>query len=60
MARHGRLDMTTRNITLTAKQEALVDQMVRSGAYQTASEAIGKRCWVCNNGLRQTSCGGTC
>ena len=33
--------MTTRNITLTAKQDALVDQMIRSGAYQTASEAIG-------------------
>ena len=34
--------MVTRNITLTAKQDALVDQMVRSGAYQTASEAIGE------------------
>jgi antitoxin ParD1/3/4 len=34
--------MTTRNITLTAKQDALVDQMIRSGAYQTASEAIGE------------------
>lgn len=34
--------MVTRNITLTAKQDALVDQMIRSGAYQTASEAIGE------------------
>ena len=34
--------MTTRNITLTAKQDALVDQMIRSGAYETASEAIGE------------------
>ena len=34
--------MVTRNITLTAKQDALVDQMIRSGAYETASEAIGE------------------
>lgn len=33
--------MVTRNITLTATQDALVDRMIRSGAYQNASEAIG-------------------
>ena len=42
MAKRGRLDMVTRNITLTAKQDALVDRMIRSGAYQNASEAIGE------------------
>ena len=34
--------MVTRNITLTAKQDALVDRMIRSGVYETASEAIGE------------------
>jgi hypothetical protein len=30
----------TRNISLTAEQDAFVEQMVRSGPYQNASEAV--------------------
>ena len=32
--------MPTRNISLTAEQDAFVDEVVRSGDYQNASEAI--------------------
>jgi antitoxin ParD1/3/4 len=32
--------MPTRNISLTAEQDAYVDQIVRSGEYQNASEAM--------------------
>jgi antitoxin ParD1/3/4 len=32
--------MPTRNISLTSEQDALVEQMVDSGEYQNASEAI--------------------
>lgn len=32
--------MPTRNINLTAKQDALVAKLVKSGEYQNASEAI--------------------
>ena len=32
--------MPTRNISLTAEQDAFVDQVVASGEYQNASEAI--------------------
>lgn len=32
--------MPTRNINLTAEQDAFVDEVVRSGDYQNASEAI--------------------
>ena len=32
--------MPTRNISLTAEQDALVDKMVKSGEYQNASEAV--------------------
>jgi antitoxin ParD1/3/4 len=32
--------MPTRNINLTAEQDAFVDRVVRSGEYQNASEAV--------------------
>ncbi len=32
--------MPTRNISLTAEQDEFVDRLVRSGAYQNASEAV--------------------
>ncbi len=32
--------MPTRNISLTAEQDAFVDEVVKSGEYQNASEAI--------------------
>ncbi|TMQ21957.1 MAG: type II toxin-antitoxin system ParD family antitoxin [Deltaproteobacteria bacterium] len=32
--------MPTRNISLTPEQDAFVDQVVRSGDYQNASEAV--------------------
>ena len=32
--------MPTRNINLTAEQDAFVEEVVRSGKYQNASEAI--------------------
>ncbi|MBX9827011.1 MAG: type II toxin-antitoxin system ParD family antitoxin [Xanthobacteraceae bacterium] len=32
--------MPTRNISLTVEQDAFVDEMVRSGEYQNASEAV--------------------
>lgn len=32
--------MPTRNINLTTEQDAFVDEVVRSGVYQNASEAI--------------------
>jgi antitoxin ParD1/3/4 len=32
--------MPTRNISLTAQQDAFVDEIVKSGEYQNASEAI--------------------
>lgn len=32
--------MPTRNISLTAEQDALIDKMVKSGEYQNASEAL--------------------
>jgi antitoxin ParD1/3/4 len=33
-------DMPTRNISLTAEQDAFVERVVKSGAYQNASEAV--------------------
>jgi antitoxin ParD1/3/4 len=33
-------DMPTRNISLTAEQDAFVEGVVRSGDYQNASEAV--------------------
>jgi antitoxin ParD1/3/4 len=32
--------MPTRNISLTISQDAFIDRMVRTGAYQNASEAV--------------------
>jgi antitoxin ParD1/3/4 len=32
--------MPTRNISLTSKQDAFVEKVVRSGEYQNASEAV--------------------
>ena len=32
--------MPTRNISLTASQDAFIDRMVRTGTYQNASEAV--------------------
>jgi antitoxin ParD1/3/4 len=32
--------MPTRNISLTAPQDAFIDRMVRTGTYQNASEAV--------------------
>jgi antitoxin ParD1/3/4 len=32
--------MPTRNINLTAEQDAFVDEVVRAGKYQNASEAV--------------------
>jgi len=32
--------MPTRNISLTAEQDALIEKMVESGEYQNASEAV--------------------
>ncbi len=32
--------MPTRNINLTADQDAFIDEIVRSGKYQNASEAV--------------------
>jgi antitoxin ParD1/3/4 len=32
--------MPTRNISLTTTRDAFIDRMVRSGAYQNASEAV--------------------
>jgi antitoxin ParD1/3/4 len=32
--------MTTRNVNLTAKQDAFVERVVKAGEYQNASEAI--------------------
>lgn len=32
--------MPTRNVNLTAEQDAFVEEMVRAGKYQNASEAI--------------------
>lgn len=32
--------MPTRNVNLTAEQDAFVDEIVRAGKYQNASEAI--------------------
>ena len=32
--------MPTRNISLTARQDAFIDRMVRGGIYQNASEAV--------------------
>ena len=32
--------MPTRNINLTADQDAFIDEVVRSGKYQNASEAV--------------------
>lgn len=32
--------MPTRNISLTAEQDAFVDRLVKSGEYQNASEAV--------------------
>jgi antitoxin ParD1/3/4 len=32
--------MPTRNISLTTSQHAFIDRMVRTGAYQNASEAV--------------------
>jgi antitoxin ParD1/3/4 len=34
------MDMPTRNISLTAEQDALIDRLVKSGEYQNASEAL--------------------
>ena len=34
------LDMPTRNISLTAEQDAFVDSVVEAGEYQNASEAV--------------------
>jgi antitoxin ParD1/3/4 len=34
------LDMPTRNISLTPKQDAFVERVVKAGEYQNASEAI--------------------
>lgn len=35
-----RIDMPTRNVVLTDEQSKLVDQLVRSGRYQNASEVL--------------------
>ena len=32
--------MPTRNVSLTAEQEAFIDSVVKSGRYQNASEAV--------------------
>jgi antitoxin ParD1/3/4 len=32
--------MPTRNISLTSQQDAFIEEMVRSGEYQNASEAV--------------------
>ena len=40
--------MATRNVVLTAQQDALVEMLVASGRYQNASEALRPRgcgCW---------------
>ena len=34
------VEMPTRNINLTAEQDAFVDRVVESGEYQNASEAV--------------------
>lgn len=36
----GRAAMPTRNINLTAEQDAFVEEVVRAGKYQDASEAV--------------------
>ncbi len=36
----GRFDIPTRNINLTAEQDAFVEEIVRAGMYQNASEAM--------------------
>jgi antitoxin ParD1/3/4 len=36
----GRVIMPTRNINLTAEQDAFVEEIVRAGKYQNASEAM--------------------
>jgi antitoxin ParD1/3/4 len=36
----GRVAMPTRNINLTAEQDAFVEEVVRSGKYQDAGEAV--------------------
>jgi antitoxin ParD1/3/4 len=40
-AKNGRLStMPTRNISLTSEQDAFVDEIVKAGEYQNASEAV--------------------
>src|SRR5262249_55957833 len=36
----GETDMPTRNISLTAEQDAFVESVVKSGEHQNASEAV--------------------
>jgi antitoxin ParD1/3/4 len=36
--------MPSRNISLTPRQDAFIDRMVRSGTYQNASEAVRCAC----------------
>jgi antitoxin ParD1/3/4 len=36
----ARLEMPTRNISLTAEQDAFVQEVVEAGEYQNASEAV--------------------
>jgi antitoxin ParD1/3/4 len=36
----GAFDVPTRNISLTAEQDAFIDNVVKAGEYQNASEAV--------------------
>ena len=41
--------MPTRNISLTAEQDAFIESIVKAGEYQDASEAVRDRCTSSNN-----------
>ncbi len=47
--------MPTRNISLTAEQDAFVQEVVEAGEYQNASEAIRDALRVLNSAGRKTA-----
>lgn len=44
--------MPTRNVSLTAEQDAFVEEMVRSGRYRDASEVVGDALCMLQQRLR--------